>query len=162
MAVFATGCSGGAAEAPAIGTALGPGASYETGIEKAQAGDSLWFAFPVLVNTSSDDIEVVGAEVTEVPDSIKITRYAAFDKNDTDGLALNLRDADLARLDPKDQWGETIRVKAHSESNIFYMARLAMVKSRPSIVAGCRVKYRQGGRLYVQDQRCKFLMGTTG
>ncbi|MGW1764209.1 hypothetical protein ACWCQL_08985 [Streptomyces sp. NPDC002073] len=136
--------------------------AYETGYEKIEVGFQRWFAISPMRNTSDSDIELLHADLDSVPDGVKVTGYAAFDLHDTDGLPLTASDSDIQRLATKDRSKQPIPIKAETDSDVFYTVRLTVVRKQPSIVNGCRITYRHGGRIYRQKVHCTYLLGTTG
>lgn len=66
--------TGSLAQAVPEGSALDGGmqSAGDVGYEHAQAGDEYWAGLPLPWNTSSEDIEITGADFGHVPDGIEV------------------------------------------------------------------------------------------
>lgn len=134
----------------------------ETGVEEIKLGDQYWFALSPMRNRSDEDLELLKAEVGTVPAGIKVTGRVAYSLRETDGLDLSLRDDDVRDRKAKDYSKNPILIKAKTDSDIYYMVRLTVVKQQPSIAKDCSITYRQEDTLYKQKVHCTYMLGTTG
>lgn len=86
-AVALAGCSspGAVVEGKAL-EREGMQSSGAVGSLHAKVGETCWIALPVPSNTSAEPIEVTDVAVEHIPDDIRLVEYAAYDRNDTEGL----------------------------------------------------------------------------
>ncbi|MCL6736863.1 hypothetical protein [Streptomyces neyagawaensis] len=142
------------------GTALEGGAQTNgtVGSENAKAGDTWWFALPVPANKSAEPIEITGASLVEVPRGIKVLKYGAYSLEDTEGLALLVKEG--SKLTPrfealKDYSTGSVKVAPHASSDIYYLAKLKIVSLPGGSARYCKFDYRQGGREFTQTLDCE-------
>jgi hypothetical protein len=149
------------------GTALstqGMQSSGVVGSDHAKVGETWWFALPVPENTSREPVEITDVSVLHVPAGIEILEYGAYDIDDTEGLPLLAREGeahgpDFARLE--NHIDDPVSVAAGTQSDIFYVAKMAIVAPPKESTRQCRFTYRQGGKQFTQTLDCEVSLKTT-
>jgi hypothetical protein len=132
------------------------------GTEHAKVGETWWFALPVPTNTTSQPIEITDVAVLDVPHGIKVLKYGAYSKVDTEGIPLLVREGgdapDFSRL--TNHIGKPVRVAPRAESDVFYLAKLKITSPPQGSTRQCRFDYRQGGQAYTQTLDCEVELKT--
>ncbi|MEW2117698.1 hypothetical protein AB0945_21405 [Streptomyces sp. NPDC005474] len=164
-AILLSACMNGGSEAPEPGDALNGGLQSQglVGSDQAKVGQDWWFALPVPVNKSSKELEITKVSLVEVPKGMKVIEYGAYDRADTEGLALLVLEGapHMPRLDRlKNYINEPIKVAAHKESEIYYLAHLKITGQASQSARYCRFLYRQGGKQYAQTLDCEVKLQT--
>jgi len=127
------------------------------GYDHARIGQRWWVALPPPDNGSSHAIEVTKAQITQVPEGLKLLDYGAYLREETDGLALIAREGDKESPDfasLTNYADKPVRVQAKSYSKIYYLARFEVTGPINDNISGCRFEYRQGDRSYQQNVMC--------
>ncbi|MER7112062.1 hypothetical protein [Streptomyces sp. NPDC000229] len=121
-------------------------------------GDIFWYALPLPTNMSDQDVEIVAAEVSDVPPGVEVVRYGAHHLDDTEGIPLLTTDTDphAPKFRELKDYSKGFTVKAKAVSDIVYMAQLRITGKVQKNPTECRYDYRQGGKLYRQSLRCAF------
>ncbi|MFF8287787.1 hypothetical protein ACF068_00965 [Streptomyces sp. NPDC016309] len=112
-------------------------------------------------NMSDDDVEIVGAEILDVPGGVEIDRYGAYSLDDTDGIPLLVKEGDphsprFRELRDHSPRGFTVQAKTVSE--VVYMAQLRITGPVRRDATSCRYDYRQGDWRFSQTLRCSFAL----
>ncbi|KOV99088.1 hypothetical protein ADK65_19275 [Streptomyces sp. NRRL B-1140] len=132
------------------------------GTEHAKVGETWWFALPVPANTTSHPIEITDVAVIHVPHGIKVLKYGAYSKVDTEGVPLLVREGgdapDFARL--TNHIDKPVKVAPGAESDIFYLAKLKITSPPRGSARECRFDYRQGDQDYTQTLDCEVELKT--
>ncbi|QYX78713.1 hypothetical protein [Streptomyces akebiae] len=128
------------------------------GSENVKVGETWWFALPVPTNRSAEPIEITGASITQVSEGIKVLQYGAYSLEDTEGLALLVKEGE--ELTPpfaalRDHSDKPVKVAPHASSDIYYLARLKITSLPDQGARYCRFVYRQGGREFTQTLDCE-------
>ncbi|MFB7238084.1 hypothetical protein ACFCXK_25215 [Streptomyces sp. NPDC056269] len=155
MAVTLVGC----ASEPTTsenGELLGEGTQSAgvVGSDEARIGQEWTIALPVLQNVSDSEIKVTGARVDHVPEGLRVLGYTAYNRYDTEGVALlSYKGApgmpDFGKF--KDYAGSPIPVRANSEADIYYMVKVKVTGRVEGNIEGATFSYRSDGRLYEQS-----------
>ncbi|MFF7474967.1 hypothetical protein [Streptomyces sp. NPDC008092] len=141
-----TSCSGGG------DTAL-DGSSQAAGVagyDHAQVGDEYWVAMPPLSNKTGKPLTVLDAEIVHVPAGLRVTGYRVEDSAGSGGYLIGsspVTATDDVRTGP-------IRVAAHSQSDLYYEARVKVTAAVHGDLTDCRFTYRQGSATHHQDLGC--------
>ncbi|MFD0070127.1 hypothetical protein ACFV99_16800 [Streptomyces sp. NPDC059944] len=128
------------------------------GSDDAKIGEDWWIALPIPSNKSPKAIELTGAKFLDIPNGIQLLGYGAYTREETDGLALITRrgDAGMPNFDKlKNHINESNRVPGKSESNVYYVAHVKVTGPVHENFHGCKFKYQQGSRKYVQSLNCE-------
>lgn len=128
------------------------------GNENAEVGQTWFFALPVLHNISGERIRVTGAKIVDAPEGIQVLGYAAYNREDTEGLPLLVRQGDEQTPQfelLKDYSTSPVQVAAGEESDIFYQAELKITAPPQGSIRTCQFEYRQGDRDYFQTLACE-------
>jgi hypothetical protein len=121
-------------------------------------GETWWFALPVPTNKSAKPIEITEVSIVDVPRGIKVLKYGAYSLEDTEGLALLVKEG--SKLTPRfetlrDYSTEPIKVAPRTSSDIYYLAKLKVTSLPNESARYCRFDYRQGGREFTQTLDCE-------
>lgn len=124
----------------------------------AKVDETWWFTLPPPYNVSDDPLEVIDASVVKVPDGIKIVRYRAYHRDDTDGMPLLAREGDqqnpdFARL--KDYAKAPLKLAPDSGGDVYYVAELEVTAPPKENLRDCRFTYRQNGHTFTQTMGCE-------
>lgn len=139
---------------------IGPGDDSIVGSEHAAIGQSWWFALPLVQNRSNSPVELTGVQVLDLPRGLKVSQYAAFSSEETNGVALIFPDGDsqfpVAKY--KDYSKRPVKLAPGNENDIYYSVKVS-VNGRVSGEASlCRFAYSQGSDRYTQDLPCRFAL----
>ncbi len=123
-----------------------------------KVGETWWFALPVPANKSAKPIEITEASIVEVPQGMKVLEYGAYSLEDTEGLALLVKEG--SKFTPRfeelrDYSDKPVKVAPHKSSDIYYLARLKITGLPSKSARYCRFDYRQGGREFTQTLDCE-------
>ncbi|MFI1188949.1 hypothetical protein [Streptomyces californicus] len=148
------------------GSALDTSGNQSSGVvgnENAKVGQVWWFALPIPVNISGQDIEIISSSVPKPAEGLKVLGYGAFRLEDTEGLPLialegSADSPDFGKI--KNHVTEPVTVKAGEESDIFYAVRLKIEEPPSGTTRSCRFAYKQGQRLYQQTLDCELDLQT--
>ncbi|MFJ3641014.1 hypothetical protein ACIPRD_14805 [Streptomyces sp. NPDC090108] len=162
-AAVLTSCTGlqtGFGSHEAQGSALDGGEQTRMDIsfEHAQIGQEYWVSLPQTSNRSSRALTVLNAEITPVPQGIRIMEYRADSGSDTDGhpVGVSLIKADGDDLaEAPDHAGHPVPIRAHHMTDIYYLARVKVTGPIRGAFTKCRYRYRQGSTTYQQDLPCQ-------
>ncbi|MFF3098105.1 hypothetical protein [Streptomyces cyaneofuscatus] len=133
------------------------------GNENAKLGQVWWFALPIPVNISKQDIEITAVSVMEPADGLKILEYGAYNLEDTEGLPLMALEGskDAPKFDKlKNYATKPVVVRANEESDIFFTARMKIESPPKGTTRYCRFEYKQGKGLYTQTLDCELDLQT--
>lgn len=136
----------------------GAQSSGTVGNTHAQVGQTWYFAFPLPRNVSDRSIQITRVRVVDPPKGMKVVGYAAYNRNDTDGLPLlalkgEADTPDFAHL--KNYATAPVTVKAKRESDIFFQARIQIVLPPRAPIRYCQFEYQQGDTKYTQTLDCE-------
>ncbi|MFF0430030.1 hypothetical protein ACFYUJ_37380 [Streptomyces sp. NPDC004520] len=154
MAVSLLGCTN--EPASGVGVSLGEGAqsSGVVGSDNAQIGQEWTIALPVIQNVSDAEIEVTKARVDHVPEGLEVLEYTAYNRYDTEGVAL-LSYAGAPGMPDFEKFrnyaGSSISVKPNSESDVYYVVRVKVTGRIEGNIEGATFSYRSEGRPYEQS-----------
>ncbi|MEU4047006.1 hypothetical protein ACK389_30365 [Streptomyces antibioticus] len=143
-----------------VGTALDGGmqAEAEIAFEHARVGEEYWVSLPQTSNVSATPLTLEKAEITQVPEGLRIIGYRAVSARDTDGHAMGVASAGTDQVHDlehaRDHADRPVRVEADSVSDVYYLARLKVTGPVGADLTGCRYRYRQGDTEYRQDLPC--------
>jgi hypothetical protein len=127
------------------------------GTDHVRVGEEWWVAFPPVVNTSKQRLEVTGVKLLDVPKGLKVTEYRAVDSAESEGVSLISRQGDpdmpdITRL--KDHSGRPIEVNSGTDSDIYFVARLKVTGPISKNANGCQFEYEQDSKKYAQTLQC--------
>ncbi|MGA5422575.1 hypothetical protein [Streptomyces lavendulocolor] len=107
---------------------------------------------------SGQDVEIVGAEVSDVPPGVQVVGYGAYHLDDTEGIPLLYTDTDPngPKFRELRDYSKGFTVKAKAVSDIVFVAQLRITGHVQKNPTECRYMYRAGGELYSQSLRCSF------
>ncbi|MFH8843210.1 hypothetical protein [Streptomyces sp. NPDC017868] len=138
------------------GESLGEGAqsSGVVGSDNARIGQEWAIALPVIQNISDSEIKVTKARVDHVPEGLEVLEYTAYNRYDTEGVAL-LSYAGAPGMPDFEKFrnyaGSPISVKSNSESDIYYVVKVKVTGRIEGSMEGATFSYRSEGRLYEQS-----------
>ncbi|WP_344362313.1 hypothetical protein [Streptomyces gobitricini] len=157
------GAGGAASGTTAGGRALNGGEAphHHFGFERFQAGEGYWFACPALTNTSSEPVEVLGAQLVGAPAHWRTGEVRAVDWGDGP-VGVGARDETFAGTPgmERDRSTTPVRIAPGERSTVSYLVRAEPVSaSAAGRAEGCRFTYRSAHRVYVQDLASHYFLG---
>ncbi|MFF3773863.1 hypothetical protein [Streptomyces sp. NPDC002232] len=124
------------------------------GSDLAGVGQKWNIALPLMYNTSPGEIQVTAAEVDHVPDGIRILGYGAYDRNDTEGVALISRVGSPGMPDfdaLENHATRAIPVEPGTESDVYYVVRVEITGNVTDNITGATFTYRSGQHTSTQS-----------
>lgn len=161
LSVVACGNSGNSGTEAIKGNALrDPSPGGVAGNDHAKVGQAWWAALPLTQNVSSKPLELLDAQVLDLPKGLKISRYAAFNSEETNGVGLLFPDgsSDFPVSKYKDYSKSPIKLDPQKDGYFYYSVRLIVTGEVSGESSVCRYTYRQDGVKYMQDLPCRFTL----
>ncbi|MFJ5779018.1 hypothetical protein [Streptomyces sp. NPDC093094] len=127
------------------------------GNDHVRPGQRWWASLPVPYNRSGRPVEITDARFTQVPEGLEVVGYGAYAQDDSEGVVLLMQQGSVGmpRLDEfENHLHDVNRVRAKSESDVYYGAWLKVTGRISGNLGGCRYEYRQGGRSFDQTLDC--------
>ncbi|MGW4700989.1 hypothetical protein [Streptomyces sp. NPDC004285] len=124
------------------------------GNDLARVGQKWNIALPLMYNTSPEKIQVTAAEVDHVPKGIKILGYGAYDRNDTEGVALISRvgSPGMPDLDALENHAtRAIPIEPVTESDVYYVVKVEITENITENITGATFTYKSGENTYTQS-----------
>ncbi|MFF4867789.1 hypothetical protein ACWDUX_06415 [Streptomyces sp. NPDC003444] len=124
------------------------------GHDSLEVGQQWNLALPLMRNISPEKIRVKSAQVDNVPEGIEVIGYGAYNRNDTEGMALISRTGspgmpDFDKL--KNHFGEQIGIDPNTESDIYYVVKVKITGRITENLAGATFTYDSGEHTYKQS-----------
>ncbi|MER8047158.1 hypothetical protein [Streptomyces sp. NPDC094032] len=134
------------------------------GNDHAKIGQAWWAALPLTQNVSSKPLEMLDAQVLDLPKGLKISRYAVFNSEETNGIGLLFSDGspDFPVSKYKDYSDGPVTLAPKKDSFFYYSVRLVVTGEVSGESSRCRYTYRQEGVKYRQDLPCRFTLKLEG
>ncbi|MGW4749594.1 hypothetical protein ACWEPR_32865 [Streptomyces sp. NPDC004290] len=124
------------------------------GNDFARVGQKWNIALPLMYNKSAEEIQVTAAEVDHAPRGIKILGYGAYDRNDTEGVALISRvgSPGMPDLDAlENRATRAISIKPGVESDVYYVVKVEITENVTENITGATFTYKSGEHTYSQS-----------
>ncbi|MGY5051319.1 hypothetical protein ACWDE0_37895 [Streptomyces sp. 900105755] len=137
------------------GTALaGAGKSSNlVGYEHTQAGKEYWVTMPQMENTSGKPVTVLSGKIVHVPAGLRITAYRVV-SDGTGPHPYGVRAVGVTDHNALAHQGSSIRIPAHTLSDLYYEARVKVTGTVHGDLTTCHYEYRQGSSTYREDIGC--------
>ncbi|MFC8505116.1 hypothetical protein ACFU3J_00350 [Streptomyces sp. NPDC057411] len=111
-------------------------------------------------NESDSPVELIDARVLDLPKGLKVNRYAAFDSEETRGVALIFPDGDpqFPAATYKDYSKQPIKLDPGKENYIYHSVKVTVTGPVSGEASTCRFTYTQGSDRFTQDLPCRFTL----